>query len=76
VRVIPDSGTLKLILSLAEEVFRKTVGPGDGFVALGGDSLAAVQFSILIENALEREIDIAWIFDADTFHELSVLIDT
>ncbi|MDT0343983.1 acyl carrier protein [Streptomyces litchfieldiae] len=69
-----DQPSLDLLLRLAGEVLRRPVGPEDNFFALSADSLAAVEYSLRVEEALGREVDIALLYEAATFADYARLV--
>lgn len=50
---------LQIVLAAAEEVLGCSVGPGDEFFEMGGDSVAAVEFGELVERWLQRIVNVA-----------------
>lgn len=62
---------LDVVLSVAREVIRRPVGPSDNFFALGGSSMAAVEFSLRLEEELGRDVDLLLLFTAETFTDYS-----
>ncbi|MEV7545608.1 acyl carrier protein [Streptomyces sp. NPDC089915] len=45
------------VLTAAAEVFGRPAGPADDFFSLGGDSVAAVELAVRLEELLGVEVD-------------------
>ncbi|MEU3314339.1 acyl carrier protein [Streptomyces sp. NPDC048387] len=45
------------VLTAAAEVFGRPAGPADDFFSLGGDSVAAVELAVRLEELLGMEVD-------------------
>lgn len=56
---------LQTVIALAGNVLGCEVRPTDRFFDLGGDSLAAVEFSMRLESELDMPIDLAELFEDD-----------
>jgi len=66
-----ETPTLDDLVELAGEVLESDeVEQGSNWFGLGGDSLSALQFSILIEETWGYLVDVADITDAADFSEL------
>ena len=46
----------------------------DNFFALGGNSLAAVELMVMLEDRWERQLDLEAVFDATDFGHLARLV--
>jgi acyl carrier protein len=67
--------TLDAVLIAAKEVLLCPVAPDDNFFAMNGDSFKAVQLAYRIEEILERDIDLALLYEVETFEAFAKVVD-
>jgi acyl carrier protein len=65
---------LETVLATARAVFRKPVTSTDNFFDLGGDSLCAVEFGMLLEERLGAEMDMNALLDADNLADMADVV--
>lgn len=65
---------LGLVLDAAAEVFGQAVLASDDFFSLGGDSIAAVELAVRLEEQLPTEVDTALIVDLPDFAALAAAL--
>nr|WP_179419880.1 acyl carrier protein [Streptomyces sp. TLI_235] len=65
---------LDRVLAAAAEVFGRPTAPDDDFFALGGDSIAAVELAVLLEERLGLEVDTTTIVDAPDLAALAAAL--
>ncbi|KOU18270.1 hypothetical protein ADK52_30750 [Streptomyces sp. WM6372] len=65
---------LELVLAAASEVFAHPARAEDDFFALGGDSIAAVELSVRLEEALDVPVETELILDSPDFAALAAAL--
>jgi acyl carrier protein len=65
---------LETVLTTARTVFRKPVTPTDNFFDLGGDSLCAVEFGMLLEERLGVEMDMNALLAANDLADMAGVV--
>ncbi|MEV0032714.1 amino acid adenylation domain-containing protein [Nocardia sp. NPDC050793] len=74
--VTPVGTERRIAATFAEILGCGSVGAGDDFFALGGDSLAAARVVAVLEHALGRQVLVRTLFEAPVVAELAERIDT
>lgn len=62
------------VLTAASEVFGTSVTPTDNFFALGGDSVAAVELAVLLEEATTSDVDFALVVETPDLAALAAAL--
>lgn len=62
---------LSTVLTVASQVLNRPVSKEEGFFALGGDSLLAVELLIALEAELDADLDEELLFNTYSFAELA-----
>ena len=62
------------VVSMAEEVFQRTVTPADSFFDLGGDSLMALELCLQIEDWVGQPVDMRELVGAGSLEEFAASV--
>ncbi|MER6214397.1 phosphopantetheine-binding protein [Streptomyces sp. NPDC001272] len=65
---------LELVLAAASEVFACPARAEDDFFALGGDSIAAVELAVRLEEGLEVAVETELIVESADFAALAAVL--
>jgi acyl carrier protein len=66
---------LQHVLAAAAQVFRREVSSEDNFFQAGGDSVAAVELALAVEELVQREVASELVLETPTFGALAAAID-
>ncbi|MFC9516515.1 non-ribosomal peptide synthase/polyketide synthase [Nocardiaceae bacterium NPDC056970] len=73
--VTPTEYTLASVFAEILDLDADTVGAGDGFFVLGGNSLTAMRLLARVNDAFDVQIGVRELFDAPTVAELAAVVD-